>query len=236
MGDVPLRDLVLAQDMCAADWITRGVHACPIDAGRLMPDSFEAYGRLFHPAYRSRRSTGTPGAEEETEDVRWTEVAAAHGQVPHSQMIWEDIVATPASIDGVWEWPPTEDRLPTPQASRLASVLGSYTSTPDCCWFAVWHGFGTFPLDLEGVPLIELPDREMVLLTGPLSAAASNFAAEPWEQSANLWWPDDHAWCIATELDFKSTYIGGPDSLINALLGDEMREVLQVEATDDLTG
>jgi hypothetical protein len=69
-----------------------------------------------------------------------------------------------------------------------------------------------------------------------LAAAASSFAAEDWDQSANLWWPDDDAWCVATELDFKSTYIGGPESLITALVGDRALEVLQVAVTDELTG
>lgn len=112
------------------------------------------------------------------------------------------------------------------RAARLAGVLERYTSAHDRCWFAVWNGFGHgyLAFDPAGLPVIKLPDREMVLLCGSLSAAASNLAAEPWEQSANLWWPDDRAWCVATDLDFKSTYIGGAQPLINALLRDDTLE------------
>jgi hypothetical protein len=37
-------------------------------------------------------------------------------------------------------------------------------------------------------------------------------------QSANLWWPDDRASCVATEIDFAWTYVGGSDELIDELV------------------
>ena len=29
-----------------------------------------------------------------------------------------------------------------------------------------------------------------------------------WWRQPDLWWPQDRAWCVATEIDLKSTYIG----------------------------
>ena len=29
----------------------------------------------------------------------------------------------------------------------------------------------------------------------------------------NLWWPDDRAWCVASEIDLDYTLVGGPDEL-----------------------
>lgn len=37
-------------------------------------------------------------------------------------------------------------------------------------------------------------------------------------QSANLWWPDDRAWCVATEIDFMTTYIAGTAEAIAAIV------------------
>ncbi len=51
-------------------------------------------------------------------------------------------------------------------------------------------------------------------------------------QSANLWWPEDRAWCVATEIDFNTAYIAGTQGLVEALLACEELEVYQVEPTD----
>ncbi len=55
---------------------------------------------------------------------------------------------------------------------------------------------------------------------------------KPMYQSANLWWPEDRAWCVATEIDFNTTYIAGAQRLVDALLACEALEVYQVEPTD----
>lgn len=33
-----------------------------------------------------------------------------------------------------------------------------------------------------------------------------------------FWWPDDHAWCVANEIDFDFTCVGGSPALIDDLL------------------
>ncbi len=50
-----------------------------------------------------------------------------------------------------------------------------------------------------------------------------------------MWWPDDRAWCVASEVDFHSTYVGGSRRLIDGLLGDERIEALEVAVTDGVT-
>jgi len=55
---------------------------------------------------------------------------------------------------------------------------------------------------------------------------------EPSYQSANLWWPRDRAWCVATEIDFNTTYVAGTQGLVDALLACEALKAYQVEPTD----
>jgi len=55
---------------------------------------------------------------------------------------------------------------------------------------------------------------------------------EPSYQSVNLWWPEDRAWCVATEIDFNTTYVAGTQRLVDVLLACETLEVYQVELTD----
>jgi len=48
-------------------------------------------------------------------------------------------------------------------------------------------------------------------------------------------WPDDHAWVLATEIDFDSTLIAGTTELIETLLQTPGIEVLQIQPGADLT-
>ena len=51
-------------------------------------------------------------------------------------------------------------------------------------------------------------------------------------QSANLWWPEDRSWCVATEIDFNATYVAGTQVLVDALLACEELESWQVGRAD----
>jgi hypothetical protein len=52
-----------------------------------------------------------------------------------------------------------------------------------------------------------VPQRRYHLLTGALDAVHEITALVD-GQSPNLWWPRDRAWCVATEIDLKSTHVG----------------------------
>lgn len=86
-------------------------------------------------------------------------------------------------------------------------------------------------------PRLELPHRDHLLLTGPLDAVADIARYEPgaWPtQSPALFWPADRAWCVATEIDFDSTLVGGTAAAIAAVLASPDLEVLPVEPGDSL--
>lgn len=93
------------------------------------------------------------------------------------------------------------------------------------------------PEVLEG-PLVELPNREYFLFSGPV-AAADDFRTTselglPERQTPQLWWPSDKAWCVATEIDFDSTLVGGAQ-LIDAILAHDGIEAYRVPPDGDLT-
>lgn len=54
-------------------------------------------------------------------------------------------------------------------------------------------------------------------------------------QSVNLWWPEDRAWCVATEIDFLSTYVGGSAAAVAAVLADDDLEALAAQPGDAVT-
>jgi len=42
--------------------------------------------------------------------------------------------------------------------------------------------------------------------------------------------PADRAWCVATEIDFAWTYVGGSRELIDAILADARLEAVETSA------
>jgi len=53
-------------------------------------------------------------------------------------------------------------------------------------------------------------------------------------QSPNLLWPVDRSWCVATEIDFDSTLVGGSAELIAAVLANPDLEAFPVRPDDSL--
>ncbi|HMD92238.1 MAG TPA: hypothetical protein VKG80_06300 [Trebonia sp.] len=89
------------------------------------------------------------------------------------------------------------------------------------------------PAAVRDGPRVRLPNREYLLYRGPAEAVVAT-ARLPgtWGQCANLWWPADRAWCVASEIDLEWTYVGGPRGLIDAILADDRIEALPA-APDD---
>jgi hypothetical protein len=217
--------LVAATSASPAEWIAAGVRDFAHDVGSVVPATFEAHARVCHPASRDKG--------DDTAEVRWTEVARANGRVMHPAAEWGSITGSWEHLSQapLWDHPPLTGELPSAVATRMAAVLAEHTGTPERCWFAVWEGFAGFAPEWESAPRFEVPGRRMLLLTGPITAAGVSLAAEPWiSRSANLWWPDDHAWCVGTDIDLMTTYVGASASCVQALQADPTLEVVPVSA------
>jgi hypothetical protein len=167
--------------------------------------------------------------------VRWSEVAAANGTVMHPEAQFENLarvyptgnVAQP----GVWDVPPADGELPLIVASRFVSILRRHTPTPDRCWFCIWEGWGGLRTPAGINPVIDLPNRSYYLATAPITAVPESFE-RIYARGPSIWWPDDRAWCVATEIDFRSTYVGGSSSCIEDLLNDDVLEALPATIED----
>ncbi|MFI5086032.1 MAG: hypothetical protein ACHP7K_08890 [Actinomycetales bacterium] len=83
-------------------------------------------------------------------------------------------------------------------------------------------------------PRLDIADgcRAYHLFRGPVA----DYAGDTWgsvqpaarEQSANLAWPADRRWCLATEIDFDSTLIGGSAALVDAVVAHPGLEAARV--------
>jgi hypothetical protein len=227
---VELGGLPVETDVSRGVWISsarrRGE---PGTVGALVPAVFEAYARILHPAVRY--------AGDDDIEVSWAEVAAHNGTVAHPLMQWASITGSwefmsSDSQSPVWDDAPSEGHLPVATAARLADVLGRHTGTPEDCLFGRWVGFGFDATALDGVPQLLLRGgHDVVLVRGTVDDAVRNLAPEPHEQSANLWWPADQAWCVVTDIDLRSTYVGGSAACVAELLATPGLEA--VPATPD---
>jgi hypothetical protein len=220
LGGLPVED-----DVSSGVWIssarrrgTRGTLAS------ILPAAFEAYARVLHPAIRY---DGYDDVE-----VPWSEVAAHNGTVHHPLAQWPAVTRgweymRSESQPPVWDDAPSEGHLPVAVAERMAAVLAAHTTTPEDCRFGRWDGFG-YDLVSPDVPprLLLRGGHDVVLVRGTVADAVRNLAPEPHEQSANLWWPADQAWCVVTDIDLMSTYVGGSAECIGALLGTPGLEVV----------
>lgn len=245
--------LELQEDLSPADWIIDRIHDFAVDVGSVIPEGFEAYARLFHPAIRFENGHQV--------EVRWSDVATVKGRTIHPEMQWASIAGTwghaQQKSGGLWDLEPEDGSLPHRYAKHLRDLLAGYTSTKDRVWFAVWDGFaglkirpgGTATLSFgsEGIqhaaqrpapapgPTLRLPNREYYLLSGPMEGIGESMCHGPRWQSANLWWPDDRSWCVATEIDFSWTYVGGDASLVEALIIDPNLEILPAKIDDGIS-
>jgi hypothetical protein len=240
--------LSASTDAAAGAWVVTGVRDFDYTVGSVVPAVFDAYARVFHP--------GSRGSGENAVEVRWAEVAAANGRLMHAAAEWGSLTGSwqLEGQPGVWDQGPRTGELPELLAMRLAAILENHTGA-NRCFFGVWEGWGTPSVTMafhertpdevrewqreaveaeiagwceligRGVSL-RLPDRPMWVLEGPVAAVGDFYA--PYRNRPSLWWPEDRAWCVGTDIDLMTTYVGGTSELIDALLADDQLESFAV--------
>lgn len=194
--------------------------------GSVVPPLFDAYARIFHPA--SRRG----------EPVAWREVARRTGAAVHPQMQWEAIVrprgfAPEGEASGpgqLFDRAPVTGRCPRAVRVPLVDRFERPADPSSPCHLLVWTGFGGVEGSSVDAPRIAGPGREYMVLRASLDQVGRglfDIASPTLEIGPSFWWPDDRSWCVATEVDFRWTYVGGPRLLIDAILADDRIEALE---------
>jgi hypothetical protein len=247
-----------SSDVRQAGWIAQRL--TPWDGDHIIttviPAGFEAYARVLHPVDTPENGgslvrwagvaawSGMPLRP----DAQFHSIALPPADPGGS--------APGAAAGGT----PMEGSLYTEDAKALAAIIREWTSTPEDCWFCVWDGYGwegvtvyavlaadgepppevvlepprdPVPGPVRAGPRVLLPHREYLLYRGPAEDVVAPATLRGTRgQCANLWWPADHSWCVATEIDLPWTYVGGQPGLIDAILADDRIEA-QPAAPDD---
>ena len=204
-----------------------------VPVGAMVPTGFAAYVRVLHPLPDGRR---------------WREIAASNGRVLHPLAQWSHMFDT---LRHPSLWPP-DGHLPRPDHDALVAHLQASGDVT----YAVWEGYGFWgggaveahhpdlmtyevpvPSRVPGgaEPVLALPHRRYHLFRAPLAAHETWVEDESFGQSANLVWPDDHVWCLATEIDFGFTLLGCERAVADVVLADPALEAFEVGVDDNMS-
>ncbi len=132
-------------------------------------------------------------------------MAKANNRIAHPVMEWGSLVGSwdLQRQQGLWDRQPDTGRLPVPTTEQLSRILKQYSGT-DRVMYALWNGYGG--IEIEDADTIELPKRPMYVIAGSIDDATEPFGIPG--RTANLWWPSDQQWCVATDIDLMTTYVG----------------------------
>ena len=212
-------------------WIVDGVR--PFEegvVGTLVPVRFESYGRILHPAWRTNGSS-----------IRWDAVAAWSGRKVHSLAEFVR-VASPAgrtSEPASYLLPPKDGALPHDALHSLKEVLRTHTATPNECFVGIWEGVGWIEPKEVRAPRLRSPARTHLVFEGDTDLLDHvgwiGFDGRLVQESPSVIWPADQAWFVATDVDQESTYVGGTEALIKALMADPGLEVWPAFSSDPIT-
>jgi hypothetical protein len=223
----------LWQDPSPADWIVYrlwpwgpGHEKEPTRLGSFAPSGFEAYARILHPAYADVRGG---------EIVRWRTLADRRGVTLGPESTFVEVSGIPLGDTPEFDQhAPHDGWLIEKEVRSLARLLERYTSTPDQCWFCLWVGPGYWDASMGRAAQVRAEHREYFLFRGELRHAGSFPPIEGEYQSPNLWWPEDRAWCVVTEVDGYSTYLAGSRGCIDAACASRDVEAIEVSIEDRL--
>jgi hypothetical protein len=242
----PARWLTDRVDIWGPDWVTN-----------MVGSGFEAYARLLHPI--ADEPGGQTWAEVASRNGRimhpsaqWEKISSPPGPLTPDEEaeVWSSQRPSWGDLN-TWALEALcavlAGHTTTPQTCYFAvwDGCGALGEPSPGSFITSYRGPGPKPpppgpapaewqLDLTG-PRFPMPKRSsFYLFEGHVGEAVriGRWVHEKWftPKSPHFFWPADHAWCVGTEVDYDSTFIGGPRQLVNELCASEVLEVLQIAA------
>ena len=235
-------------DVSPARWLEPRLLAWGTDVGTrvgaVVPTGYPAYVRILHPL------------GDGPDRPRWKDLAEAGGLVYHPTLQLDGVPQPPLANNQPYV--PTIGKTPVWVRQAILKDLRGETRTPGSVFYAIWKGWGEIyregsggvafvdgPLpghqrrqvSLEPLyqmvrnrPRLTLPGRAYLLARGALD----DLTRFPADLTPSFVWPEDQAFCCATEVDFDSTVVGLSEQGAHCLLGDDSLEALPIGVNDRL--
>ena len=258
-------DVAPSDEVTFADWIRDRLHPFAKDVSSVVPTGFSAYARIFHPAWLRMTDLSSRPAEVRWSEVAKWNGKTVHPEMQFHAIggPWQNQpqgLGPPIYEPHLGVLPEGQS---SELATLLASHTTTPGTCWMCLWegygyvtgavasLTAWHqsvpwwrrnklpgiGFGRVRLALPrrhrppfpNRKRVSLPHRDYLLFKGSVHDAQS------WEDGPNLWWPGDRAWCVASEIDFQYTYVGGSSELIEKIVRHPAFEALPATPADGIT-
>jgi hypothetical protein len=202
-------------------------------------DVAAANGRVMHPAAEWGSITGSSGYQYNSTQPSLWDTEPSTGNLPAAIAQRLAAVLSEHTDDpsqgsfGIWEgWgTPISMFFSEGTAERVQQQAQEAFDAE----VAAWRGL------VESAASFQVPQRPMHLLRGPLVAIEDFYERYDGPSSLclrnppSLWWPADGRWCVGTDIDLMTTYVGGSTTAIEALLADDQLEVLSVADSQSVT-
>jgi hypothetical protein len=199
-----------------------------------------ANGREMHPAAEWGSITGSWEYQHNSSQPGLWDEAPSTGQMPMqvacrlAAILSKHTEEADHACFGVWDgWGTGAGMFFFPANTREVDqqrVRDAYDAEA-----AAWSGL------ITSAASFQVPDRRMHLLLGPLAAIEDFYARYGGPSSLclreppSLWWPGDRTWCVGTDIDLMTTYVGASNEAVKALLADDQLEVLPVPDNQSVT-
>jgi hypothetical protein len=243
----------------AGGWLAADLNGASGKVSSRVPRNFEDYARIFHPAVRPDGSlvrwaevatelgrTMHPLAQwhlivgardsENLSDSKWSGGHPSRGDMDPSSFkhlcdVLAQFTTTPElCYIGIWTglaWQTTRQFSGDDDGSQGSTL--------------VRDGQSALSEGETNLRVLEAPPgrgRSYRIVAGPLSEADK--IRDPDEvylspTSPNLLWPADRSWCLATEIDFDSTIVGGSAQMVESIRRVEELEASRIGVDDSLT-
>lgn len=249
----------LEPDAKRADWVVERRVGPKNTLHSIVPTGFASYARILHPAWSAESLD--PGDEkawselragwreaEELSPVRWDDTAVTSGSEVNRLMQWHDIcppsVREPgtAGVD-----PPLEGELTPEIVESLFEVLAMHSGESQEVLCAFWEGYGCFYTSRAKAKFASYAgDQTYIIFNTTLAGvrdgwlAALEYSSRNHGIGTNGWapnavWPTTREWYLATDCNLRSTYIGGPASLIDSICTAVDLETYEAQAGDRIS-
>jgi hypothetical protein len=256
MGIVSAAQLHVVDDIGSAKWIAARLGGQFGAVGLTVPRGYSAYARICHPA------TNKAGEQVSWSEVAKVTGRRPHASMQWHAILGSPDY--PNLRSSLWDGAdPSLGGLDHFALTVLCDRLAEDAGKEPGCYFSLWEGYGGLEKYgwLEDVApprskvdgqdrhiltadeinrsrsRLHLPHRDYVVLEGPLRGALriGRFSLGIfWPQSPNIFWPADYTWCVASEIDFDSTLVGGSARLIEAILDTPELDAWPVASDDSL--
>ena len=211
-------------DAAAGEWVAGRLGPFGPRVEGTVPRGYAAYACVPHPGWAGTLPCAGEDGAPATLDVLLGVLATfAAGQVVHGAL-WTgffflyDHGTDPRDTSGIGVVVGWDETGPRPSEEEIASARDE-----------AWAGIVPTLVERPAAPLLELPEREYHLWTGPLDDVA---AFREHGQSTSLFWPDDRSWFVGTGLDAVATYVGGSDAVVDAVCAEPSLGAYRVAPTD----